>query len=110
MTAEEALAEVHKLATARLKDANIAAKHEGLVLVSLDRLAKLESLYELLVVATKEARMTREYKDVIEQHPLEETYNGKRYLLPREPFYEVLMAMTRIKKNLPLPMGCLVKG
>lgn len=105
MTAEEHLAELRKIATATLKAANVAARHEGLTLVDANRLANLEALYEAASAAFASATMTRDYKDVIEDG---DKYNGKRFLVRRDEgglVYQSLYALG-FKSG---PAGCLAK-
>lgn len=110
MVAEEHLAELQKLATARLKACNIAAKHQGLSLVDSTRLERLENL--LLAVqgafAADAARMTREYKDVIESVPSEH-YNGKRFLIRHQDGEAIYRALSVLGFK-DWPSGCLAGG
>jgi hypothetical protein len=104
MTAEEHLAEVKRLATARLKAAALAAKHERLVLVDGGRLAALEALAAAVKAVAPLAKMTRDYKDVV---ALGDTYNGKRWLLPRGDMGEVFRLLRQVDESANLPTGAL---
>ncbi len=102
MDAHELLAEVRRLATARLKAAAMAAKHERLSLVDGERLSLLEALVEKLTIAVSNARMTRDYKDALLP---DDHYNGKRFLLRRDEFGEVIRFLNAIGKTPSAPMG-----
>ena len=103
MTADEHLAELKRIATARLRATRKAAEHEGLALVDAKRLAALEELLERVKAAAATAKMTRDYKDV--QTP-GDGYNGKRYLLRREEFRGVLEVVAALDGRADLPAGC----
>lgn len=104
MDAEQRLAELKKLSTAMLKQTKIAARNEGLVLVDSTKFGLLEALCARLKTAMETARMTRDYKDVIEEDG--DTYNGKRYLFRRQEFNEVIRFLNALEKNVNLPFGC----
>lgn len=102
--AEQHLAELRKIATATLKAANVAARHEGLVLVDAAKLERLEALYEAVAIAFSGAYMTREYglQDG-------DQYNGKRFVVGRteaERVYGKLYALGFSDG----PPGCLARG
>lgn len=103
MTAEQHLAELKKISTATLKAANIAARNEGLSLVDAARLARLEALHVAVAAAFCDAKMTRSYRDALEDG---DEYDGKRYLIDREKGCAIFRELSNLRtKN--LPAGCL---
>jgi hypothetical protein len=99
MSAEEHIARLRKIATATLKAANVAARHEGLTLVDSAKLENLEALYLAASVAFSAAKMTREYRDADE-------YNGKRWLIDRDLGGEVFRKLYALGFKSG-PSGCL---
>ena len=106
--AEQLLDEVKRLASARLKAARLAAKHEGLVLVDGRRLEQLESLLKAVESAIKTSQMTRDYKDVIAAYPQSEGYNGKRFLVRRNEGRDVMRIAGDLKSRIYGPAGSMV--
>ena len=105
---DELLAEIHRIATSRLKALNVAAKHKDMIVVSAARYALLEQLVESLGTAVTNAKMTRDYKDVQEFYP-DEKYNGKRFLVRRDDGGIVLGVLSKLRRVKSLPQGCLAK-
>lgn len=96
MTAEEHLAEVQRLATARLKAAKAAAAHEGLVLVDGARLALLERLLDAAVVAI-------EASEFIQRDP---EASCRYFRIERDDFVGVIRCAMDLRK-IKGPAGCL---
>lgn len=105
--AEQLLAELQKIASARLRACNVAAKHAGLVLVDARRLEQLEALCRVTKEAFEPpaATMTRDYKDV--QARGDDHYNGKQFLIRRHEGEAVCRALSDLNAK-SLPTGCFV--
>lgn len=95
-SAHELLTELKSIASATMRQATIAAKHDGLALVNEMRLQKLEQLVVALKESSKSALMTREYSDILKAHQ-NERYNGKRFLLRRQEFAAVLQLLNELE-------------
>jgi len=93
--AEGNLDHIANLLRKLMRTAKGAADKADHVIVPRERHARLERLAEAVSEAAKTAAMTRDYKDAIENGSVE--YRGKKFLLGRTEFEEVLRSLKSIK-------------
>lgn len=98
---EELATALDKAASRATGMVNRLARRSGCVLISSEKLKALEALYESALQAILTSSYTRDYADVLKQHP-DDGYNGKRLLVRRqeaEHLHRALRAVAAVKNK-----------